>query len=564
MVFKGLIQPSPRVAPEILSPPRTPLRKETTTAAAYAPSAAAAASSEEVDKAEHMLSDVQQVAENFVDEIANVGGYWDTSELTDDVAGPAGALVFTLHSGANLMSADRNGLSDPYCIVKVHSSNVWRSRVAFKTLNPVWNQEHDFEGYLEDQVRRPIKIRVYDFDVLSLNDPIGKCQVDISALTQYGIDNKLSFTDVPLSGVAHGSISFDVHFELKPVFALFPGTPVHASAAQALRRRPPPDATCLERARDGNLRLHSRIRYLYFAVAWLSSLACTIGFIVVLYFGIFIPMFAGLGNATLPEREEAPWSREARFVGLSDDELMYWSNVCFQVCTALFSYLNGIAIPWRVSILCHHLSSRSSAPGCDFYGRPTEAIWFHIPQRPRAMIASFLCLSVFFHFATQATRLVWTSYEASNTMPGTAPVNITFGLSIIFAIAAGITQGGQEKKLQAMDPERYPPGLGHHFKEFYKKWRNREIKLCSLKTIKAFLNHSKEEKAKWVIANELQRMKTSSVGMTSANLNKEIMRMNMPVGAPSPSPAPSPPPALMSKADWGMPPPRVAPRQVGR
>ena len=69
---------------------------------------------------------------------------------------------------------------------------------------------------------------------------------------------------------------------------------------------------------------------------------------------------------------------------------------------------------------------------------------FQIPPRPRAFIAFCLCSSVFFHFATQATRLIWTDYYSSNVMPGTLPVNVTFGLSIVFGVVAGITQGCQE------------------------------------------------------------------------------------------------------------------------
>ena len=126
------------------------------------------------------------------------------------------------------------------------------------------------------------------------------------------------------------------------------------------------------------------------------------------------------------------WARDARLIGLSDIELMQWANCCIQILTGLFSYLNGIAIPWRVSILCHHLlSKRSSAPGHDFYGRPTEAIWFHIPQSSRIWIAAFLNLSVFFHFATQATRFVWTDYVTSNILPGIIPINVSRAITAL-------------------------------------------------------------------------------------------------------------------------------------
>lgn len=183
-----------------------------------------------------------------------------------------------------------------------------------------------------------------------------------------------------------------------------------------------------------------------------------------------------------------------------------------QVCTGLFSYLNGIAIPWRVSILCHHLSKRSSEPGYDFYGRETEAIWFHIPERSRAIISICLCLSVTMHFATQATRFVWLDYKGSNDpSDGMIPVNVTFVLSIVFAIAGGVVQGTQEKKLMALHPERYPPGLGKAAKDVYLAWRRGELKLCSLKAIREISRITKEEKAKHHLASQLQRMTTESV-----------------------------------------------------
>jgi hypothetical protein len=454
-------------------------------------------------------------------------------------------LRFTLHSGSDLMPADRNGFSDPYCIIRVNSAPIWRSKKCFRTLNPVWEQTHEFQGYLTDLVRKPVKIRVYDWDMVSLNDPIGRCHVDISALSGYGVEHGLTFKDVALTGVPHGSISFSLHFELKPVFALFPGTPVHASAAQALRRRPPPDASRLELMRDGLLRLLGRKLFLYIAVLWLTSLVSTIVFIVVLYAAIFIPVFMDAGTP-LPPNETlsyAGWSREARFIGLSDDELMFWCNVCFQVCTGLFSYLNGISIPWRSSILIHHISGRDSSPGRDFYGRPTEAIWFHIPERPRSWIAIFLCLSVFFHFATQVTRIVWSDYITSNDMPGIIPVNATFLLSIIFAVAAGVLQGHQEKKLMKANPERFPPGISKDIKEFLRKARRGEVRLCSLSAFRDVLRSAREEASMQHVKREATRMErefdeksTRSEAIKSGRLSGVLPPSPSDAGAaPSPS-----------------------------
>lgn len=338
-------------------------------------------------------TDTEAVADAVTDalpSLTSLTDFWDVKDLEDDIASPAGVLTFNLHNGKDLMPADRNGLSDPYAIVRVNTAKTWRSRKCMRTLNPEWEHTHEFQGYLTDLVRKPIKIRIYDWDMVSLNDPIGRCAVDISALSGYGKENGLRFDDVPLTGVPHGTISFSLHFELKPVFALFPGTPVHASAAQALRRRPPPDASRTELLRDGLLRLLSRKLFLYFAVLWLLCLVTTIGFIVVLYIAIYVPVIGSIGTAP-PANETLPWAtwaRDAQIVGLTDDELMYWCNVCFQVCTALFSYLNFIVIPWRVSIAAHHLSKRNSAPVRDIF----SSLYFAAPllcaaSRPAARAA---------------------------------------------------------------------------------------------------------------------------------------------------------------------------------
>jgi len=448
---------------------------------------------------------------------------WDTSLLPDDETGPVGALVFHLKRGTDLISADRNGLSDPFCVVRVHKAAVpsWRSRVRTKTLNPVWEQSHEFAGYREDMVSMPIRIKVWDWDVLSLNDPIGNCQVDVSALQRvgYGAENALHFDDIALDGVSHGHISFSVHFELKPVLRLFPGTPLHASAAQALFRRPPADATRLELFRDGLLRILSRKVFLYVAIIWLACLVATIIWIVILFMASLIPSWTGGGTLRDPPLDHAPWSREARSIGLSDHSMWVQLNACFQITTGLFTYLNTIVTPWRLSILLHHHSRhRSAAVGCDFYGRKTAALWFQIPTRSRGVIAWCLCLSVFFHFATQITRFVWTSYEASNTMPGTVPVNVTFGLSIVFALTAGILQGGQEGHVMKSHPDQYPPGFGKILREVVRKWRQGEFgkrtcSLCSRDALRTFVDLSREEKSKVHAANERRRLSQAPISV---------------------------------------------------
>ena len=186
-------------------------------------------------------------------------------KLIEEDSGPLGVLIFTLRNAKNLKAADSNGKSDPFVVVRLPGMPTlqpFKSKTKRRTLNPEWNQQHEFPGYLADIVRKPLELRVYDWDALSFNDPLGSLSVPLWDLFRQRLANsklttgeegtrqvaQLHFTDVPLQGVDTGTISFSVTFELKFVLGMLPGTPVHASAAQALRRPPPSDATCLERA----------------------------------------------------------------------------------------------------------------------------------------------------------------------------------------------------------------------------------------------------------------------------------------------------------------------------
>ena len=244
----------------------------------------------------------------------------------------------------------------------------------------------------------------------AVDDPIGTLSVPLVQLLEQRVRRRgkvdgsqlseLRFDDVPLQGVETGSITFEVSFELKFNFGLLPGTPVHASAAQALRRPPPADASELERFRDKVLLFLGHRFFLLIAICWLIAL-CGFGAFCGITFGaLYVPfaiVAAQQGNTSAAENWNA--------IGLRDETLEWWANVCVQILTGLFTYFNVLTLPWRLSILNHMLGSRSDAPGRDFYGRPTEAIWFHIPRKPRAVIISSLIASTLAHTATQRQLL---------------------------------------------------------------------------------------------------------------------------------------------------------------
>ena len=66
------------------------------------------------------------------------------------------------------------------------------------------------------------------------------------------------------------------------------------------------------------------------------------------------------------------------------------ASVVYTAASALLTTL-----PWRVANVWHvSCSPRDCSAGLDFYGRPTNAIWFHIPRRPRIAILVLICLCV--------------------------------------------------------------------------------------------------------------------------------------------------------------------------
>ena len=98
-----------------------------------------------------------------------------------------GALKVQLSHATGLKSMDTNGYSDPY--VKLRLGNeTQRSSVIKKTLSPRWDDEvFWFEGALESLIAVPLKVEGWDWDRLSMNDPLGNAEVDLSRLLPEGL-----------------------------------------------------------------------------------------------------------------------------------------------------------------------------------------------------------------------------------------------------------------------------------------------------------------------------------------------------------------------------------------
>jgi hypothetical protein len=72
-----------------------------------------------------------------------------------------------------LKPADTNGLADPYVKVSLGEARQ-RSRCIKKTLNPVWrNEVFTFRGVLGKLLLLPLKMTLWDQDIMSRDDVLG-------------------------------------------------------------------------------------------------------------------------------------------------------------------------------------------------------------------------------------------------------------------------------------------------------------------------------------------------------------------------------------------------------
>ena len=378
-----------------------------------------------------------------------------------------GKLKIHVKRARNLVAMDTNGFSDPYAIVKVHSKKSFRTSMIKKTLNPDWDQFVEYHGKLDTFLRSPLTVRVYDHDVFSLNDPLGRCSIDLDPLLEH---TKMSLRNIPLVGVDHGTIDVSIRFEQTGVAFAFPG-PVAASAGLAIQTAVddiPSDATCMEKARDILLNYLNSSRLMQaLLVIWIVAVVVFVILLLVVF-----PVHVGW----------APWGSFEPT--LSEAEVQQaWVLVNTVLCS-LFTWQNLTTLPWRLSCLIHVLpcNSRCADVGLDFYGRPTDSMFFWIPTQHRAAIVSLLILASLLQFLQQLFRGLYTSYQASEKeLPGNVLIISSFAGSIVCALCGGIYQFVQLFKLHEREPETFPPSaIVMAIKHFMHAWRHGDKGCCSV------------------------------------------------------------------------------------
>ncbi|XP_061173076.1 uncharacterized protein LOC133182305 isoform X2 [Saccostrea echinata] len=137
----------------------------------------------------------------------NVQGGGPDSDTVLNSASMAGGMIedktfvdLTVLQAKDLMPADRNGLSDPYCSVLMGSKKVFKTSVKKNTLFPKWNESTSFQ-VLEDN--HLLEIFVYDKDMIS-KDFLGKVILTIDKLKE--ISHKGTAEWIPLQRTKSGQI----------------------------------------------------------------------------------------------------------------------------------------------------------------------------------------------------------------------------------------------------------------------------------------------------------------------------------------------------------------------
>ncbi|KAL1506946.1 hypothetical protein AB1Y20_007810 [Prymnesium parvum] len=246
-----------------------------------------------------------------------------------------------------------------------------------------------------------------------------------------------------------------------------PVAPVNRSARGAILSQPPPDATELELVRDTVLVFLVTARvFVYLAGVWALLVLAWGAFLAFLLLG-----WTGIEPYNCPGQpgllfNTANWTGSGECVSAMD-----WFNVCIQILTLLFTYVAFITLPWRLANYVHLRGRhRSCDVGLDFYGRPSDGVWFHTPLPPRRKIVRLLLLNTVFTLLAQLARLIWSDYTSSQSMPGAIFINLTFVSAVVFGIWSGALQGAVEGSVRKANPGRFPPTLGEVMAEQWHDW----------------------------------------------------------------------------------------------
>lgn len=121
-------------------------------------------------------------------------------------ADTGGVVEIKIIRAKNLVAMDRNGLSDPFCEVKVGGRKRYVTSIKKKTLSPVWDELVTTEMPKQNET---LEILVWDHDVLFQKDFLGSLSFTLQQLMQYTSDSQKDEW-FSLQRIASGSIQLSL------------------------------------------------------------------------------------------------------------------------------------------------------------------------------------------------------------------------------------------------------------------------------------------------------------------------------------------------------------------
>ncbi|XP_048579326.1 synaptotagmin-5-like [Nematostella vectensis] len=100
-----------------------------------------------------------------------------SQRLRTDPDEVSGVLLVCMHGGESMIPMDKNGLSDPYCVVYANRNLMKKTEVAKETLDPVWNAMVEFPVANFTQVT--LSFAVFDKDD-AIDDFLGSCNFKLT------------------------------------------------------------------------------------------------------------------------------------------------------------------------------------------------------------------------------------------------------------------------------------------------------------------------------------------------------------------------------------------------
>ncbi|XP_033223348.1 multiple C2 and transmembrane domain-containing protein isoform X1 [Belonocnema kinseyi] len=124
---------------------------------------------------------------NFKDKIEDIHRYFQRSNRLADVNRKlksqiwSSVVTIVLVEAKNLLPMDIEGLSDPYVKFRLGTEK-YKSKVANKTLNPVWLEQFDLHLYEDPYLGQDLEVTLWDRDKSHQDDLMGKTIINLATL----------------------------------------------------------------------------------------------------------------------------------------------------------------------------------------------------------------------------------------------------------------------------------------------------------------------------------------------------------------------------------------------